>query len=56
MGKSIIRFIEAPLHLRVNREKTVSAYVGKVKYHDYTFGVVKDECCLRVHAKSKAKM
>lgn len=39
--KSITRFIEASLHLRVNKEKTVSAYVGKVKYLGYTFGVAK---------------
>ena len=54
--KSITRFIEASLHLRVNKEKTVSAYVGKVKYLGYTFGVVKGECRLRLHAKSKAKL
>lgn len=54
--KSITRFIENSLHLRVNKEKTVSAYVGKVKYLGYTFGVVKGECRLRLHPKSKAKM
>ncbi len=56
MRESITRFIEESLHLRVNKEKTVSAYVGKVKYLGYTFGVVKGECRLRLHAKSKAKM
>ena len=40
----------------MNKEKTVSAYVGKVKYLGYTFGVVKGECRLRLHAKSRAKM
>ncbi len=54
--ESITRFIEETLHLRVNKEKTVSAYVGRVKYLGYTFGVVKGECRLRLHAKSKAKM
>ncbi len=54
--ESITRFIEEKLHLRVNKEKTVSAYVGKVKYLGYTFGVVKGECRLRLHAKSKAKL
>lgn len=54
--KSITRFIETSLHLRVNKEKTVSAYVAKVKYLGYTFGVVKGECRLRLHSKSKAKL
>ncbi len=54
--ESITRFIEEKLHLRVNKEKTVSAHVGKVKYLGYAFGVVKGKCHLRLHAKSKAKM
>lgn len=56
MRESITRFIEEKLHLRVNKEKTVSAHVGKVKYLGYAFGVVKGKCHLRLHAKSKAKM
>ncbi len=54
--KTITRFIEDTLHLRVNREKTISAHVGKVKYLGYAFGIVNGECRLRLHAKSKAKM
>ncbi len=54
--KSITRFIEETLLLRVNKEKTVSAYVDKVKYLGYMFGVVKGKCRLRLHAKSKARM
>ena len=53
---SITKYIEEPLHLRVNKEKTVSANVSKVKYLGYTFGVTKGKCQLRLHAKSKTKM
>ncbi len=42
---SITKYIEESLHLRVNKEKTVSANVSKVKYLGYTFGVTKDTNC-----------
>jgi len=53
---SITKYIEESLHLRVNKEKTVSAGVRKVKYLGYTFGVTKGKCQLRLHAKSKTKV
>lgn len=54
--KSITKFIEGTLHLRVNKEKTVSANVSKVKYLGYTFGFYKGQCRLRLHARTKAKL
>ena len=54
--KSITKFIEGKLHLKVNKEKTVVSYVRGVKYLGYTFYVYKGKCELAVHPKSKAKM
>lgn len=52
----IVPFIEDKLLLRVNREKTVVAYIGKVKFLGYGFYRSKEEIKLRVHAKSIRKM
>ena len=40
----------------VNRDKTVVSYVQGVKYHGYSFYVMKDKCQLTVHPKAKSKM
>ena len=34
---SIATFIESRLHVKVNRDKTEVAYVGRVKYLSYSF-------------------
>ena len=52
----IIPFIEKKLFLKVNREKAVVAYAGKIKFLGYGFYKGKKGFSLRVHAKSKAKM
>ena len=54
--ESISTFIESRLHLKVNRDKTGVAYVGRVKYLGYSFYMVKGKCRLRLHPKSVAKM
>lgn len=54
--KSISRFIEGKLFLKVNREKTIVSYVRGVKYLGYSFNVLKGKCSLVVHPKAKAKM
>ena len=51
-----IPYIENTLFLKVNREKTVTAYVSKIKFLGYSFYVFKGEGRLRVHPKSIAKM
>ena len=54
--KHIIPFIEGKLFLKVNREKTVVAYAGKIKFLGYGFYKGKRGFGMRVHAKSIAKM
>ena len=54
--KHIIPFIEKKLFLKVNREKTVVAYAGKIKFLGYGFYKSRKGYGLCVHAKSKAKM
>lgn len=56
MLEHILPFIEGKLLLRVNREKTVVAYIGKAKFLGYGFYPSKDGIKLRVHAKSVNKM
>ena len=56
MLEHILPFIEGKLLLRVNREKTVVAYIGKVKFLGYGFYPSKDGIKLRAHAKSVKKM
>jgi len=52
----IIPYIEEKLFLKVNREKTVVAYVGKIKFLGYGFYKGAKGFKLCVHGKSKAKM
>jgi len=53
---NIVPFIENKLFLRVNREKTVTAFITGIKFLGYSFYVYKGEGRLRVHPKSIAKM
>lgn len=52
---SITKFIEGKLFLKVNREKTKVAYVGKIKFLGHGFYVDKDGGQLRVHPQSVEK-
>jgi len=52
----ILPYIEGKLFLKVNREKTQVAYIGKVKYLGYGFYVYKGEGRFRVHPKSIGKL
>ena len=52
----IIPYIEGKLFLKVNREKTVVAYAGKIKFLGYGFYASKGSYHLRVHKKSQDKM
>ena len=53
---NIVPYIENKLFLRVNREKTTTAYVRGIKFLGYSFYVYKGEGRLRVHPMSLAKM
>ncbi len=53
---NIVPYIENKLFLKVNREKTTTAYISKIKFLGYSFYVYKGEGRLRVHPKSIAKM
>lgn len=53
---NIIPFIEKKLFLKVNREKTVVDYVGKVKFLGFSFYQMKGETRVRIHPKSVTKM
>ena len=52
----IIPYIEGKLFLKVNREKTVVAYAGKIKFLGYGFYKGQKGFGLRVHQKSQQKM
>lgn len=54
--KSIIRFIEEKLFLKVNKNKSRTTSVSKIKYLGYSFYEIKGEGRLRVHPKSVLKM
>lgn len=54
--ENIIPYIEKKLFLKVNREKTVVEYVGKVKFLGYGFMETRGKCKLKVHKKSKEKL
>jgi RNA-directed DNA polymerase len=55
--EKLIPYIERKLFLKVNREKTEVAYIGKVKFLGYAFYINKNrEASIRVHPKSVAKM
>jgi group II intron reverse transcriptase/maturase len=53
---NIVPYIENRLFLKVNREKTTTAYIQGIKFLGYSFYVMKGEGRLRVHPKSIAKM
>jgi len=53
---NILPFIEQKLFLKVNREKTVVAYVKIIKFLGYSFYVHHGKGRLRVHPRSFAKM
>ena len=53
---STIRFIEEKLLLKVNREKSQTAPMSKVKFLGYSFYLTKGEGRLRLHPKSVTKM
>jgi len=53
---NIIPYIEKKLFLRVNREKTATAYISRIKFLGYSFYLNKGVGRLRVHPKSIAKM
>ena len=52
----IVPYIEKKLFLKVNREKTQVAYIGRVKYLGYGFYIYKGEGRFRVHPKSIRKL
>lgn len=54
--EKIIPFIENKLFLKVNRDKTVVEYVGKVKFLGFTFYQHKGKARVRIHPKSIVKM
>ena len=54
--ESITKFIEGRLKLRVNREKTECAYIGRLKYLGYGFYIRNGKCRLRLHQKTEAKL
>ena len=54
--RHIIPFIEKKLFLKVNREKTMVAYAGKIKFLGYGFYKGAKGFKLCVHKKSKLKM
>jgi len=54
--ENITPFIEKKLFLKVNRDKTVVDYVGKVKFLGFAFYHRKGEPRVRIHPKSVAKM
>ena len=53
---NILPFIEKKLFLKVNKEKTVVDYVGKVKFLGFSFYQSKGKTRVRIHPKSVAKM
>jgi RNA-directed DNA polymerase len=54
--ESITRFIEGKLFLKVNKEKSQTVPVSKVKFLGYSFYKTKGKGRLRIHPKSVAKM
>ena len=52
----IVPYIERKLFLKVNQEKTVVAYAGKMKFLGYGFYKNQKGYQPRVHGKSKEKM
>lgn len=54
--KCIIPFIEDRLYLRVNREKTVTDNVSRIKFLGYSFYEHREGGRLKIHAKSIVKL
>ena len=54
--ENILPYIEGKLFLRVNREKTKIADIGKIKFLGYGFYYSRKGVRATVHAKSKAKL
>lgn len=54
--ESIAKFIERHLKLKVNREKTEVACIGRLKFLGYGFYVRNGKCRLRLHQKTEAKL
>jgi len=54
--ENILPFIENKLFLKINKEKTVVAYVGKIRFLGFGFYLYKGKARLRVHPKSVTKM
>ncbi|WP_240666581.1 group II intron reverse transcriptase/maturase [Longirhabdus pacifica] len=54
--ENILPYIENKLGLKVNREKTKVAYIGRIKFLGYGFYSSKEGIQLRVHPKSIQKM
>lgn len=52
----IIPYIERKLFLKVNREKTVVSYAGKIKFLGYGFYKSQKGFRMRVHRETKGKM
>lgn len=53
---NIYPFIEEKLFLKINEEKTVVSYVGKVKFLGFTFYIYQNKARLRIHPKAINKM
>lgn len=56
VSESITKFIEGRLKLKVNREKTEVAYIGRLKFLGYGFYVRNGKCRLRLHQKTEARL
>lgn len=54
--ESISKFIERHLKLKVNREKTEVANIGRLKFLGYGFYVRKGKCRVRLHQKTEARL
>lgn len=54
--RNIIPYIENKLLLKVNRDKTLVAYVSRIKFLGYSFTVYAKEGRLRLHPKTITKM
>lgn len=54
--KSVIKFIEEQLFLKVNRDKTSVVYFNQIKFLGYSFYKTKGEIRFRIHPKSIVKL
>ncbi|MDV3428581.1 MAG: group II intron reverse transcriptase/maturase, partial [Bacillota bacterium] len=54
--QNILPYIEENLFLKVNREKTVVEYIGKIKFLGFSFYKHKSGMRLRLHPKAIVKM